>query len=388
MVADLVFCNWPALLSWGSISYERTVLGLDLTSRPNAELAAAERVLRAAPGLSLTESAIITAIASVRGSSKRNEIPLLAKAGRRLRVAVADRLRREQLVTWPAVLAAAVNDWTVPTLQRLVQHHAAAGDAAIHYVMRLEEAKAAAAVAATQAEDGAAAGPRRLHLVPTSDRESGDSQPGGVAGHDDSETEAAESLVRDAVVEIEHWRSQRDRVQADRDRLADRDARSRSRIESLEQELLAAREAMRVVERTLLSVRAERDVLAQRAAVEEALVPDAPPPAVDTFAGRRVLFLTGVEAADARAALAQGFWDLGAAQVDCYWTDKVRGPDVFPADAIVAVDVTFMGHSAWNTIQDRARGAGAWCYTGKHGAATMARATAAAWGVHLARAGG
>jgi hypothetical protein len=98
-----------------------------------------------------------------------------------------------------------------------------------------------------------------------------------------------------------------------------------------------------------------------------------------------VLVFTGAEAADARAAFAQSFRALGAADVDCYWADRSRGPDQFPADAIVAVDVTFMGHSTWNAIQDRARAAGAWCYWGRHGAATLSRATAAAWTAHLAR---
>jgi hypothetical protein len=98
-----------------------------------------------------------------------------------------------------------------------------------------------------------------------------------------------------------------------------------------------------------------------------------------------VLVFTGAENADARAAFAESFRDLGASQVDCYWADRSRGPDVFPANAIVAVDVSFMSHATWNAIQDRARAAGAWFYWGKHGAATLSRATAAAWMTHQAR---
>jgi hypothetical protein len=70
---------------------------------------------------------------------------------------------------------------------------------------------------------------------------------------------------------------------------------------------------------------------------------------------------------------------------DSSTADRTRGPDVFPADAIVAVDVSFMSHSTWNAIQERARAAGAWRYWAKHGSATLSRATAAAWMAHRAR---
>ena len=65
--------------------------------------------------------------------------------------------------------------------------------------------------------------------------------------------------------------------------------------------------------------------------------------------------------------------------------DRTRDPDVFPADAIVAVDVSFMSHSTWNAIQERARAAGHGVIWGKHASATLSRATAAAWMAHRAR---
>jgi hypothetical protein len=371
IIADLVFCNWPGVMSWGAISYFRTTLGLGWTRQSGEDMAAALRFLTSNPPASWTESVIIAVHAASMDPANRG-VAILGKAGRPYRVALADRLRREGLVTWPRVLSAAVNDWTVPTLERLARHNSAAGDAAIHYVIDLRDR-------VNEADAKAPAPVPAPDPVPSSNR-------------DDGESAAAEQLVDDAVAEIEHWRSQRDRMQRERDLIAGRDARSRSRAESLERERDAARRAGERLERELRSVREERDQLAERLAATEAVADDAEPvsPPADLLAGRRVLLFTGVENAEVRTGLAKGFWDLGAAQVDTYWTDKARGPDAFPSDAIIVADVTFMSHSDWESIQHRARAAGAWCYWGKHGAATLSRAVAAAWSKHLehSRAGG
>ncbi|HKW49004.1 MAG TPA: hypothetical protein VJN70_16250, partial [Gemmatimonadaceae bacterium] len=294
---------------------------------------------------------------------------LLGKVGRSLRVALADRMRRANLTNWPAALTAAIDDWTVPTLQQFARSQALSGDAAIHYVSALQDAE----MANTLAHPESPGTPPQPEPAPSP--------------RDTGETQAAEKLIEDAVAEITHWRTQRDRAQQERDRFADRDARHRSHIESLERELQSARSALKRAETQLASVREERDTLGERIAGYESVGENetSSPLATDTFAGRRVLVFTGAENADARAAFAQGFHDLGASQVDCYWADRSRGPDVFPADSIVAVDVSFMSHSTWNAIQDRARASGAWCYWGRHGATTLGRATAAAWMTHQSR---
>jgi hypothetical protein len=370
IIANLVFCNWPGLISWGSLSWYRVSLDIGWSPRASHDLAAAVRALGTDPPPSWTESVILATFAASGASGARanKDFHLLGKAGRQLRVVLADRMRRANLTNWPAALAAAIDDWTVPTLQQLARSQAQAGDAAILYVSNLEEARANAEA---DAESPAAPPPPEPAPPP---RDTGESQ-------------AAEQLIEEAVAEITHWRTQRDRVQQDRDRLADRDARHRSHIESLDRELQSARGALKRLESQLVTVREERDLFAERIAGYESVAEDAPSslPPNDTFAGRRVLVFTGAENADARAAFAESFRDLGAAQVDCYWADRSRGPDLFPADAIVAVDVSFMSHSTWNAIQERARAAGAWYYSGKHGAATLSRATAAAWMAHQAR---
>jgi hypothetical protein len=370
IIANLVFCNWPGLLSWGSLSWYRVKLDIGWRPRASHDLAAAVRALGADPPLSWTESVILAAFAAsgASGSRANKDFHLLGKAGRQLRVVLADRMRRANLANWPAALAAAIDDWTVPTLQQLARSQAQAGDAAILYVSSLEDAQANAKV-----HTESSVPPPKPEVAPPP--------------RDTGEAQAAEQLIEDAVAEITHWRTQRDRVQQERDRLADRDARHRSHIESLDRELQSARSALKRLETELVTVREERDLFAERIAAYESVAEDAPSslPPDDTFAGRRVLVFTGAENADAREAFAQSFRDLGASQVDCYWADRSRGPDVFPADAIVAVDVSFMSHATWNAIQDRARTAGAWSYWGKHGAATLSRATAAAWMAHQAR---
>jgi hypothetical protein len=363
-IANLVFCDWPGILRWGSMSWFRSSLDIGWSPRPTHDMAAAIRALGATPAPSWTDSVILATFAATATGpdTPTNDFHLLGKVGRQLRVVLADRLRRANLVTWPAVLAAAMDDWTVPTLQRIAQSRAICGDAAIHWMRELEQAaraKASDDTAATPASDPAPATPAR----------------------DPNDAIAAEELIEGAIAEIVHWRKQRDRVQQERDKLADRDTRHRSRIESLDRELETSRRAQAKAEGELKTLRDERDRLLERIAAYEAVAEDAPVTALpaDTFAGRRVLIFTGAENAETRAGLAQSFRDLGADEADCYWADRSRGPDQFPADAIVAIDVTFMSHPTWNAIQERARAAGAWCYWGKHGVATLSRATAAAW---------
>jgi hypothetical protein len=365
IIANLVFCDWPGLLRWGSMSWFRSSLDIGWTTRPAEDLAATVRALGATPAPSWTDSVILATFAATTAGphTPTNDYHLLGKIGRPLRVVLADRLRREHLTTWPSVLAAAMDDWTVPTLQQIARSRAMSGDASIHWMREAEEAIKAQA----SEEDAPAAAPP-------------DPAPAAAAG-ETRDAVTAEELIEGAVAEIVHWRKQRDRVQQERDKLADRDTRHRSRIESLDRELKSSRLAQATAEGELATLRDERDQLLGRIAAYEAVAEGAPATAFpsDTFAGRRVLIFTGAENADTRNGFAQSFRDLGAAEADCYWADRSRGPDQFPADAIVAIDVTFMSHPTWTAIQERARASGAWCYWGRHGVATLSRATAAAW---------
>jgi cell division protein FtsB len=298
-----------------------------------------------------------------------------------MRVVLAERLRRDGLTSWPKILIAAVDDWTVETVQRLALHNALAADSAIHYAADLldkyvEAGQDANAPAVQRSAGGDSNGARQ-------DGDARDPSQEDSARSD--EASAAEELINGAVAEINALRDQRAAVQRERDTVVQRDARLKSHVESLEQQLAEERERRQALERENAELRAERDRYAELIAAEDALLDEAPPPAADAFAGRRVLFFTAVEAADTRVAFARGFWELGAAQVDTYWTDKTRGPDVFPPDAVIAIDVSLMPHNDWNAILEKAKSAGAWYYSGRHGVTTMARATAAAWVKHRAR---
>jgi hypothetical protein len=99
--------------------------------------------------------------------------------------------------------------------------------------------------------------------------------------------------------------------------------------------------------------------------------------AVAELAGKRVVLYTAQAAADAREAMRRSFFDLSAAEVDCYWTDKGFGPDRIPPDRIVVIDVSFMSHSAANRVVTSARKSGAWYCLTRHGAGMIARVVAA-----------
>src|SRR5436305_849213 len=141
IIANLVFCEWPELLAWGSVSWHRMRLDIGWTPRPSHDLAVAVRALGTNPAPSWTESVILAAFAaSVAGTGANRDFHLLGKVGRPLRVVLADRMRRANLTNWPAALCAAIEDWTLPTLQQLARSQAMAGDAASQYLSNPGEA--------------------------------------------------------------------------------------------------------------------------------------------------------------------------------------------------------------------------------------------------------
>jgi hypothetical protein len=137
--------------------------------------------------------------------------------------------------------------------------------------------------------------------------------------------------------------------------------------EALELALTEAKARGRELEVELAKLRRERQRELEDHAVERALVPDAQELPADVFAGRRVMLFTGHAVASTREAMRQSFFEFGATQVDCYWSDRTRGPESFPADAIVVIDVTFMSHSTSEAITGRAERSGAWCMVCRRG---------------------
>src|ERR1041385_2285373 len=73
IIANLTFCNWPALMAWGSTAFYRMTVGLSwikVSSRD--DLAATVRFLAAPSAPSLSESVIIATIAAMSARKDGN----------------------------------------------------------------------------------------------------------------------------------------------------------------------------------------------------------------------------------------------------------------------------------------------------------------------------
>lgn len=99
----------------------------------------------------------------------------------------------------------------------------------------------------------------------------------------------------------------------------------------------------------------------------------------DIWNGRRVLIFTNQARGSARADMEARARGLGAERVEVYWVSRSRGPETFPPDAVVIVDVSFMGHADSEALRQTARRAGCFCFEGRHGASTLCEAAADAW---------
>jgi predicted RNase H-like nuclease (RuvC/YqgF family) len=194
----------------------------------------------------------------------------------------------------------------------------------------------------------------------------------------------------DLASRVESLESEVARLEEERRRLerevvvrSERHAGADSHAATLERELSEANERNQRLESELVELRRERDRASEDAAADLALAPDAEDASSvsrvpnDSFAGRRVLLFTGHAVASTREAMRESFFEVGAMQVDCYWTDKARGPETFPEEAIVVIDVTFMSHSDSASIQARAARVGAWCLVCRRGASLIGREAAA-----------
>jgi len=181
-----------------------------------------------------------------------------------------------------------------------------------------------------------------------------------------AEAEARRERLAAAQREAAEARQSRDRV-AERLRMLEREN------EELRKSLGEARPA--TVEPAAEPVQPE---------VQEPARPDiAPVPQVDlatVFAGRRVYLYTGIERVMAREAMGKALERHGAI---CEVFDANRltllGPERFPADAMVIVETSHIGHSTSEAIQSRARASGAWVFIGATGSGALARRVAARW---------
>jgi hypothetical protein len=169
-----------------------------------------------------------------------------------------------------------------------------------------------------------------------------------------------------------------------------------ARIRELEEQLAAARrevaEARAKASRLQLAIeRSEREAAEAAAADAEAAEPSKPAEAVqrpepppapapepeDPFPlrGERILLFTNQEREGVRAEQAASLEALGAT-VTVYFNKslRTRGPESYPADAVVVNDLSFQPHAKADEVKRRAKRSGSRYVEGRFGSGGLARA--------------
>jgi len=362
LIADFATFAWPGFLRWTPIAWMLGTLGISATVPAAARAEAVERWLRRSPDRSLLH-AMLVASHAFSNVCRPHEPPIHARGAQRVRVILAERLRQGGLTSWPRIVRAVSEDWNTATLERLAGEMADACD------LLLLDPLAFMPDGGIELDDD----PGFREEV---DPENGSpAEPAPLASRDAS-AEALSTRVHHLERENDRLIEKVTRLQKERDHHVDRHAGAESRAEAIRAELVAARGRIAALELELSITSRARDELEDQRSVDETLATSTPVPA-DRFAGRRILLYTGAQAADTREAMRRSFFELGAQQVDCYYVDKDRGPDAFPENCLVVVDVTFMPHAVSDPIINRARASGVRCFPCRRGASLIAREVAA-----------
>jgi hypothetical protein len=185
--------------------------------------------------------------------------------------------------------------------------------------------------------------------------------------------------------ELRHLRPLRSKVEglrAEAERLRNREAElvqardravARARVlESANADLeRECRESRVQLARLMPPPEPEPEIFAGTAAVDE------PEPPVTPLAGRAVFFFTGELRRSSAEATAQSLRALGADEIRTFCLRQGSdGPDVYPPEALVVVDIRFLGHSQSGMIEDRAARSGAQFLAVRSGKGSLARTVA------------
>jgi hypothetical protein len=374
-VVNFVLAAWEVFPRWVPSHYVPIACRWDGAS-PGSLIGAARDWMRPDRERTLTELVLFTADVANRVASNKPVLPLDAKAVRPLRVEIAARLRARGLTTWPRVLEAAVADWNIAALERLMLDFAfdplaISRDVLVSLGVDVGTLDDAFDDRMDDDELWDEPVPEPVATVP-------DAPPPRDAG--------LESMLTDALAEIDRGEARRQAVESERLKLADRCAGLQGRIERLTSDLSASRADTAEMEALVASLRRERDELADRLVAEEVLTGARPAPPADAFAGCRVCVFVGGPSGAVRDELAARCTALGAAEVSVYDIDRDRGPDAYPPHAIVILGVATMGHSASDYVLGRARASRVWYFRGGYGAGRLAAAAAAAYSARRAAA--
>ena len=357
-VRDFALMAWLAIDFWIPVIYVSWKFDYE-GETTEAKLTGVVDTLRTHASDPLTDFTL-TAMAGVHlVTTEEDTIPLVARVARKIRVELADRLRRDGLMSWPQIVRVVAAEWANGGAGRFAFELATATREVadrIEFVgvnFEEREAKINAALARLDAAQ------RRAPEVPVPTV--------SVAEHE-AALRAAESRYR----ELERRFAA---VQNERDLIAERDGRRQSRIDALTERLATAEQRIRELESGEPQAMTVPDESAAPAPDREAVpaIPD------DVFAGHRVLVFTGEASGETRDAIARAFSEYGAADITSYWTDKERGPETVPSATIVVIDARFMSHSDSDAIVRMAERSGAWYCVVKRSSSLIAREVATRW---------
>jgi hypothetical protein len=359
---------WVALLVWSPLEFVLRVTGTKFGDPGTTKLRAAERWLREHPDCSFVEFLFVGGVAcDMAGIRNSSELTFLSRSARPIRVELARRLREAGLTSWPEIVRTVRAQWNLEVVQRLTLDFSLSFGADVGYEEDAPDAKPDRTEQALQVAKETATAANGLGEEVTAP---------DVPAHEQTIAMQAR-VIRELEEHTQRLQESSERLDRERMLTAERHAGADSYAAALKRELADANATIALLETTVADLRRTNERLTQDVAVETALAPDAPGPPADTFAGRRVLLFTGQPRADTREAMRQSFVEFGASEIDVYWSDRSRGPETYPKDSIVVIDVTFMSHSSSKVIEDRALKSGAWSMLCRHGAALIAREAAA-----------
>ena len=267
-VAGFMVSSWTRLETWCPSGHAGFLIRGYGVKLPNEMLPRSLAWLSGTPAPSITESVLVATFASTTFESKPSEIPPLSTKARKIRVVLADRLRRAQLNTWPKVLAATHADWTADTLACIAFHYALGSTGLVNHIRRRAAADRATDPKVSEETEPRSNSHQHQTMASTLEAE-------GAANR-----AAAMSLVEGAAAEITDLRAERDRWRRERELFAERHARAQSRIESLERELALAAAAKSDAEQRVALIEQERVLVGEQREVptrSSGRSPQAPP---------------------------------------------------------------------------------------------------------------
>ena len=370
---EFVLAAWPLIFALTSRPYMEVQLApyWDGIGEKDDVVAATEW-LKANPQAPLLLTLLIAGQGVSVADSRRDEHPLFANSTRGIRVELARRLRDVGATRWPQVVRLAAAAWNADTLGRLALDQAASAEAYLEALSRVAAADEELDLAFDDDPFGDPDHPDSGIAATTT------AQPDSSTSSTDVDAlSAMRSQLEQTLARKETLEQQVATLRRERDAQADRHARSESHVGTLTEQIGGATERIKELEFQLLVATRERDELARLIFTDEQTAPADPEVLARALVGRRVLLFTGQAVAGAREDMRRAFFDVGAAEVECYWTDKSVGPERVPPDRLVVIDVSFMSHSNANRIDAMARRSKAWvCYT-KAGSARIAQDVAA-----------